>query len=51
MVAGGGAALIGATAALQGSTAAGVRGKRKREARRSYSLPYLEQRWCEEMGR
>jgi hypothetical protein len=35
-------------AALRGSTAAGVRGEREREVRRSYSPPYLEQRWCKE---
>ena len=39
-------ALVFAVAALRGSAAAGVRGERKREARRSYSPPYLEQRRC-----
>ena len=37
-----------AVVALRGSAAAGVRGERKREARRSYSPLYLEQRRCEE---
>ena len=41
-------ALVLAVAALRGSTAAGVRGEREREVRRSYSPPYLEQRQCEE---
>jgi hypothetical protein len=37
-----------AVTALRGLTAAGVRGEREREGRRSYSPPYLEQRRCKE---
>ena len=41
-------ALVFMVAALRGSTAAGVRGEREREVRRSYSPPYIEKRRCKE---